>query len=181
MERYSPNDVSRLEGRGVFFDANVLIFLYGGGNPEGYQQSVYSRIFSELVKMKNSLHVDYIVISEFVNRLFRIGYKSYLDFNGLDEKRFSFKEYRATPEANTCISGIYSTVENDILKHFRVIGKAFTKEDITGFLEVDNLDFSDKAIEMICRENRFVLLTDDADFAKSEIDILSANGNIVSQ
>ena len=43
---------------------------------------------------------------------------------------------------------------------------------------VDSLDFTDKAIERVCSENSFVLLTNDKDFKDSTIDILSCNRNL---
>ena len=46
-------------------------------------------------------------------------------------------------------------------------------------LVVDTLDFNDKIIYDICKTYNLVLLTHDADFSKSDIDILSANPKLV--
>ena len=42
-------------------------------------------------------------------------------------------------------------------------------------LNVDSLDFNDKAIQSVCAKNNFVLLTNDIDYKETSLDILSAN------
>lgn len=58
--------------------------------------------------------------------------------------------------------------------------KGFNQVDIYSMLCVDSLDFNDKAIELICRENNFVLMTNDADYMGTSLEILTANNKLVS-
>lgn len=59
------------------------------------------------------------------------------------------------------------------------IEKAFTKQDINNLLVVDELDFIDKTTEIICKEKNLVLITNDVDFKKSDIDIITENKKIL--
>ena len=70
-------------------------------------------------------------------------------------------------------------VKDNILPNFEIQGKAYTKADIESFLQVDSLDFMDKAFIPICKENNCILLTNDKDFANTDIEILSSSPAMV--
>ena len=93
----------------------------------------------------------------------------------MDKKAFPFKTYRDSDEGKEALNEIFSIVKTKILKHFSVIGRAFSKIDIEQFLSIDTLDFCDKAILQICKENNYILLTNDKDFAPSDLEIISSN------
>ncbi len=181
MKRYSLKDVDSVKDRRIFFDTNILIFLFGTHTQDRYRQNLYAKLYKMLLSPKSLFYVDFIVVSEFINRLSRVEYENYLNFHNLQRSEFSYKKYRNTDEGTTTIKGIYSTAIDDILNKFLITGKQFIRKDLESFLQINDLDFSDKAIELVCKENNFVLFTDDRDFADSDIDILSANGSIVEQ
>lgn len=124
--------------------------------------------------------IDFIVISEIVNRAHRLEYNSYLYRNKNDPTKISYKNYRNNEEGKLALSDIYLIIETNILPHFKISPKSFTKEEILSFLHLDSLDFGDKAILAICQQNSFVLLTNDADFKFSDIDILTSNPKILN-
>lgn len=173
-ERYTENDINKVIDRHIFFDANILMYLYGNSNSDKTIKS-YSSIFSKLLKQKNTKVVDYIVISEFINRFLRIGYESHLAFYDIEKSSLSFKRFRNTEEGRDLEDDIYSIVKNDILTNFKITGTEFQKADILAFLHHSSLDFSDKALEKVCLENDYVFLTHDSDFIGSKLDILSSN------
>jgi predicted nucleic acid-binding protein len=169
---YKLQDYAHLSGKDVFVDANVLIYLFW---PTGqhYFESNYARVFRNLLRQGNSLYVDFLIISEVVNRVLRI---EHLKLNSNQK----FKDFRNSQDGKDVIGDIYLIVQNDILSSFKIIGKTFNKSDIDGFLIVDQLDFVDKATVSICSENNLVLLTNDKDFKNSGLDILTGNPHILN-
>lgn len=172
--RYQISDIPSLTGRSIFFDANILIYIFWPtGSPRWVKN--YSKIFNRLIKQKNKMVVDFLVISEFINRALRLTYNIYIKENKLNPKKFKFKTFRDSQEGENASNDIYGIVNQNILKKFDIAGKIFTKSDIQNFLIVDSLDFLDKGIVSICRENNFVLLTNDKDFAPIDLEILTSN------
>ncbi len=169
---FKLQDFSLLPERNIFVDANVLIYLFW---PTGqhFFESNYAQVFKDLLKQGNSLYVDFLVISEVVNRVLRIEHKK------LNPNQ-NFKNFRNSQDGKDLISDIYLIVKDEILKHFKIIGKSFNKNDIESFLTLNQLDFIDKAITSICFENNFVLLTNDKDFKNSGLDILTGNPHILN-
>lgn len=169
---YKLQDFAHLSDKDVFVDANVLIYLFW---PTGQHlfESDYARVFRMLLKQGNTLYVDFSVISEVVNRVLRIEHQK------LNQNQ-KFKDFRNSKDGRDVIRDIYLIVQNEILRRFKIIGKAFNKSDIEGFLIVDQLDFMDKSTVSICSENNLILLTNDRDFKNSGLDILTGNPNILN-
>ncbi len=169
---YKLQDYANLSGKDVFVDANVLIYLFWPTGQHSFEAN-YARVFRNLLRQGNSLYVDFLVISEVVNRVLRIEHQK-LNSNQ------KFKDFRNSQDGKDVISDIYLIVQNEILSSFKIIGKSFNKSDIEGFLIVEQLDFVDKATVSICSENNLVLLTNDRDFKNSGLDILTGNPNILN-
>lgn len=87
---YTKSQIPQLKERTIFFDANILVYLFV---PTGnrYCENGYSSVFSLLIKQKNKFVVDFIVLSEFINRAIRIDYDNYLQLNNLSKNSLSFK------------------------------------------------------------------------------------------
>lgn len=177
--KYPLSSIPTIGDRKVFFDANVLIYIFW---PSGayYWENYYSSAFGSLLRQNNELLVDFIVISEIVNRAHRLEYDKHLATNGLSRSALNYKQYRNSADGQSALSDIYLIVETNILSKFTVVGKAFTKADIQSFLTVEPLDFADKGILMTCKENACVLLTNDTDYKAADIDILSSNPAILN-
>jgi predicted nucleic acid-binding protein len=176
--KYSTQNITAVINRKVFFDANILIYIFW---PSGSQhwENIYSATFARLVRQGNEMIVDFIVISEIVNRAIRLEYDKFLLTNGFNRNNLSFKKYRNGADGQTALADIYLMIETEILNTFTVVGKSFTKPDIKSFLTVDSLDFGDKAILSTCQENTYILLTNDVDYKTSTIDILTSNPAIL--
>jgi len=170
--KYRLQDVTRLNGRGVFLDANVLIYLFWPTGQHLFEEN-YARAIRNLLKQGNDLFVDFLMISEVVNRIVRIEHKK---INPTQR----FKDFRNSQEGKDALTDIYIIVENEILKRFNIIGKTFDKRDIEKCLLVDELDFVDKATVALCIENDLVLLTNDKDFKNTDLDILTCNRVILN-
>lgn len=177
--RYSLKSIQTLPAKPVFFDANILLYIFW---PTGYYPSwikSYQKAFNEILKSKREMTVNFIVISEIINRAIRIEYDKYLNKNRIPKEQLAYKKYRDSSDGENVLQDIYNIVKNKILSNFNVIDKTFTKSDIVSFLNVTPLDFSDKAIGSICENSDCILLTNDSDYSCLDIDILSSNPKIL--
>jgi len=170
--RYSLNQVGKISNRKVFFDANVLIYIFWPSGKSTFER-IYSKVFAQLLRKKNQLFVDFLVLSEIINRAHRIEYEKYIKRNNLNKKYFYYKKYRDSEDGKSALSDIYLIVQCNILSIFSVTGKSFDKNDIKSFLIIEKLDFVDKAILNICLDNNYVLCTNDIDYENSNIDIIT--------
>lgn len=170
--RFTAADIPGLSGRTVFFDANVILYLFWPVPSERNWSDKYASIFGKLRANKNPLAVNSFVLSEIINRVLRLEYKSYEDAYS------SFKIFRNSPDGRKVQEDIFYILKDKVLNSFSVTDKQMTAADIKNMLAVDNLDFNDKIIVDVCKEYNMVLLTNDADFAAADIDILSANKNL---
>lgn len=173
-KKYRLTEYSKLEGKNIFFDANVLIYLFWPSGEHSFEEN-YSRAFSKLLKQENKFFVDFIIVSEVVNRVLRLEYKKHLLLRALKPSDFSYKKFRNSQEGRDALYDAYLIIKENVLKLFYVAGKAFSKNELEMFLNVDELDFADKAIELLCEENNFVLFTNDSDFKHSNIEVLSGH------
>lgn len=167
--RYTSSSIPSLKNKTVFFDANILIYIFWSPSPESKQTFEYASILSTLIKNEIQIAVSETVISEIINRALR------LEFDKIKEDGDSFKNYRDSENGRNTQKGLYDSIHKYILNRFQIISESITKTEIESFLTVSKLDFNDKLIEQVCRKNNLVLLTHDSDFSSSDIDILSAN------
>ncbi len=168
--RYSVNEIPYLKNKKIFFDANVLIYVFWPTTPDNTKAKNYLNVFSKLLKNNISMFIDFIVLSEVINRILKIEYN-----NISNHEKENFKEFRNSIQGREIISTLYTQIKNKIIPNFSIIGKIFTKENLENFLENFSLDFNDNAIVSICKDNNFILCTNDFDFANEDIDILTAN------
>lgn len=170
--KYTLKEVTQLQNQSVFVDANILIYLFW---PTGsvYWERHYASAFRTLLRQGNNLCVDFLIVSEVINRILRIEHQKI-------NPTHKFKDFRDSQDGKDALTDIYTIVQNDILNRFDVVGKSFEKQEIESFLVVDDLDFVDKATVSICKENSFVLLTNDKDFKNVDLDILTGNPKILN-
>lgn len=175
---YSTHDLSKLRERKIFFDANVLIYIFWPNlNPNlNHWSKYYTLTFRYLLENRNPIFIDFIIVSEVVNRVFKIKYDNYIKEN----KYLKFKEYSNNQDGRDTLSDVFAILKDDILTRIEIVGKGFSKADIDNLLVVDTMGFNDKAIASICKENNFVLLTNDRDFKGTDIDILTSNPAILN-
>lgn len=164
---YKLEDVNKLKDRAVFFDANILIYLFWPTGQYRFEEN-YASAFRNLLRQKNKMFVDFLIISEVINRVIRIEHQKI-------NPNQKFKDFRNSQEGQDALNDIYLIVKQDVLNQFEVVGKVFDKQDIESKLIIDELDFVDKAIIELCKEHNLVLLTNDRDFKNADLDILTGN------
>ncbi|MGM0580487.1 MAG: type II toxin-antitoxin system VapC family toxin [Bacteroidota bacterium] len=170
--KYRLQDFPNLAGKDIFFDANILIYLYWPTGDRTYEDN-YATTFSNLFKQGNNLYIDFLVISEIVNTVIRIEHQRV-------NPSMRFKAFRNSQEGKEALNDIYLIIKDEILHRFNIIESSYNNQKIESFLTVDELDFVDKALVSICLENNLVLLTHDRDFKNSGLDILTGNPRILN-
>lgn len=75
---------------------------------------------------------------------------------------------------------VQNVLQKQILKHFDIVGKEITKNDLLGF-KLENHDINDLVIQATCEKYSCVLATHDADFSLSTLDIISANQRLLGK
>lgn len=173
---YKEDDIPHLNDRVIFFDANILISIYFTISPTDWAQKNYSRVFSKLIAAENKLTFDVTIVSEVINRALRMEYKTHLRKNNIKDAEFSYKNFRDSQEGMSAWVRTNTIIRDTIFPNFAITGKCWTKADMN-FLLTQQGDFNDQLIADICREKRFILLTNDADFKNADLEILSLNNN----
>lgn len=166
-KRIKLREANVLHDRSIFFDANILIYLFWPTGSVYYEEN-YASTFRTLLRQGNQLVVDFLVISEVINRVLRIEYQK-------QNSSLKFKDFRDSLNGQEALNDIHLILKNDVLSRFDVIEKSFSKNEILEFLIVNELDFVDKATVQFCRENSLVLLTNDKDFRNADIDVLTGH------
>lgn len=124
--RYTFSNIGDIGHRDVFFDANILIYLFGPtGKAQRTLENNYSTIYSEILKRGLGAFVNFVVISEVVNRTLRINWFEYLDRQSLTKEDFSFKAYRNSEEGQEAQEDIATMIKEVIFSNFEVIEDSF--------------------------------------------------------
>lgn len=173
-QRYTLQDIPHIVNKSVFFDANIIIYLFWPVYDKYHNATRYASCFNALLKQKNPCVISLTVLSEVINRIIRLEQAS------LNLQSQNFKDFRNSHEGMAVQNDIFSIISNTILNRFSLADQMFSVDDIITYLQADTLDFNDKIIADICRKNDMILLTHDADFIAADIDILSANTKLCS-
>ena len=160
----------------LFFDANIWLFIHGPLTHNRRKADIYSRAFIDIKQAGCELYIDSHILSEFINTYARWEQKQ-SKYNG-----DTFKAFRNTLDYKVVAKDIANTVTR-ILKHTKRCCSNFTNIDIESILDVfekGDSDFNDQLFSEICKNNGFLLLTDDGDFHNEELNVLTANGQLLS-
>ena len=169
--RIFHNEIEKAKDRVVFFDTNVLVNIFWPIYPEIYWAKINSKIFNQLLIQKNRLITDFITLSELINLEFNLEYEKNKTLNNTLRK----KDFRNSQQGQEILSDIFSKIKDEIFIWFDIHSYSFSKTEIEDFITNKKLDFNDSAIVKICKDNDYILLTNDLDFKDTDIDILTAN------
>jgi predicted nucleic acid-binding protein len=156
----------------ILIDANIWLYLNpSSGSPSPHWVQKYSSVLSNMLKCRALILVDSIILSEYVNRSFR------LEFSAAGQHYGDFKSFRKSASGIT-FSKTISNACKQILKIASPVDTMFSKAnhgEVFGEIEGGGADFNDLILSETCRENGWKLLTNDADFKKGGITILTEN------
>ena len=166
---FKTTDIALLCGRNILFDTNVIIYLFW---PTAFNffERAYASLFSELLKQKNNIFVDFTIISETVNRIIRIEYEKYLQEKNLNKDALKFKDYRNGSEGREVLDDIYQVINNKILKRFSICGKFFNKTDNLTRKNIEKIaELFPNVITEAKDENGYLIKAVDFDLLKQEL------------
>lgn len=173
--RYRQSDIPRIPNKNVFFDANVLVYIFWPtiNGDSGSPATRYSSMLGTLFENEFKLYLNSTVVLEVVNRVLRIEYEKYKVVHACN---LTFKDYRNSVDGQQVQQDIFDMFNNRIFNLFSIKERCLTKDMLKSFLMVNSLDFNDKIIVNLCKSNDFILLTHDKDFVNEDVDVMSANG-----
>lgn len=177
MAQSSAVDVADHVFRGdeqLFVDANVWLLVHGLHGSRGRRVTTYSSALRRILEANCRIHVDVLVVSEFINTYSRLKWRQ-------TGTRKEFKEFRNSEEFKQVARDIADSVG-------RVVGLCSRVETSFGALDLKRLldeyatgrtDFNDQMIRELCRSRNLTLVTDDGDFGAQGIRVLTANRRLL--
>lgn len=166
FRRYTWDQIHEVHDRGIFFDTNVLLMIFRSDQHVYPRANKYFKIFAKILARRMKIFVNEIVLSEF----YYAAFKSEREMSNFS----SVKAFRGSETGIQARESIFRDIRA-LLQQLTYIPSNLSLPEITNQFTVDFLDFNDKLIAETCRKNNFVLVTDDADYKDTEIDLLSAN------
>jgi predicted nucleic acid-binding protein len=160
------------EGEAIFIDANVWLFLHppAGGQSSGWAVD-YSDIYKRLLEAKAQPVTDALVLSEYLNRYFRLEYDG-----GWRQQYRDFKAFRKSSYfkglAEDAIAEVRQITKKALIEDTPL--KSLNFDDILTETESGTLDFNDAILVESCRHHGWKLLTNDEDCAVGGIEVITA-------
>jgi rRNA-processing protein FCF1 len=176
--------IKSLKKKIVITDANVLIYVYWP-NVDPDNQTLctqYEMALFRLRKQGTTVVVTMHIITEAVNVVFTERWK---DWNKKQKKLglnpvYDYKTFRDSPEGIAMMDNVNKTVKTKLLKQINVVGdKQFNNSDAENFFVAGKIDYPDKLIAALAKEQNYIVFTHDGDFINTDVDLLTANGKIL--
>jgi len=159
----------------LFLDANVWLSVYGPQVSQRPASQAYSKAWRDIRMAGSNVYIDFLVLSEFINRFARI----VMGQSAAGEK--NFKRFRQSPRFGDVAKEIALNVKS-ILQRSNPLGITFDHVDMDALLlefEAGQSDFNDEVFAAFCKEKGFTLVTHDGDFRGKGIPILTANQHLL--
>ncbi|MDE0016353.1 MAG: PIN domain-containing protein [Candidatus Poribacteria bacterium] len=160
----------------LFLDANIWLYLYGPPKPRSRWVPIYASVFNRILRAKSQIHIDVLVVSEFINAYAR------LEWQFVARHFNSFKNFRSSSYFKPVAEDIADDAEL-VMSHCSMIESGFTTlpmHDLLNDYATGDFDFNDQVITKLCKNNGFTLITNDGDFRTQEIPILTANPSLLT-
>ena len=158
----------------LFLDANVWLLVHGLHGSRGRRVTTYSSALRRILEAECRIHVDVLVVSEFINRYSRLKWRQ-------TGTRKEFKEFRNSEEFKQVAREVADSVGRVVELCSRV-ESGFGALDVKGLFDeyaAGQTDFNDQMIRELCRSRNLTLVTDDGDFGAQGIRVLTANRRLL--
>ncbi len=159
----------------LLLDTNIWLLLYGPQKPTDRRVKIYSDAFLKILKAKSDIYIDVLVVSEFINTYSRQMYN-------ISNSSENFKKFRQSNQFKPIASEIADMVKR-IMERSSRIENGFKALSITTLMDeyaVGDSDFNDQILTEVCKKENLILITDDGDFKKQKLSILTANKKLLS-
>jgi hypothetical protein len=179
--RFKNIPALKKQKRFVIGDANVFIFRFWPKINPGQIATQYRGAFERLCAQGIPIGITMMVLSEVMNRVFNKKWELWNEQQILRGRQpvYDPKTFRDSPAGLAIYNAICEVVNNEILPCVTTVEKHFTTAEISALLTLQKLDFTDKVITVIAKENNYVVFTHDGDFRYTDVDVLTANGKIL--
>lgn len=160
----------------LLFDANVWLIIDGpqGGSPHRMVHA-YSAAFKAALAARSKIHLDVLILSEFINRYARI------EHGLVPSAGAPFKKFRQSSAFKSVAQAIGSATRR-ILSHCQMAESGITQATADTLLiefSKGDSDFNDQVLAELCKSRKLTLVTDDADFKSCGMPILTANQRLL--
>lgn len=150
------------------FDTNIWMYIYGPiAGSYSYKQKKYSQLLKDIMSRKAGLFVTSLILSEYINRVLRMGFDLWKRNNNHLNADFKH-DYRPTEDYKQQLAIVRAQVE-DILK------VAKKRPDDFHIIDVDNIlgtmsseiDYNDSYILNNSESGNLIIVSDDRDMCSS--------------
>jgi predicted nucleic acid-binding protein len=163
----------------LLLDANVWIFVHGPNKPGDNRVAVYSRALANILAAGSAIHIDVVILSEFINRYARLRHNIMRASAGAPT---DFKHFRNSPDFKPVAQDIAGTVRR-VLKDCTRTGSGFALVDIATLIdeyEKGESDFNDQILTELWKRRGLTFVTDDGDFKGFGLSLITANKKLLS-
>jgi predicted nucleic acid-binding protein len=176
--------VKPASGRLYFLDANVWLHVLATSPPPRAQP--YTDFFQQLLEASDGTPIiaaTSLLIAETFNAHLKVGFKIFSEQHfRLGSRPLTFKEdYRPTQDyKNQRDAFLYGF--NGYSSFVKIVPDDVEQTDIWQMLEriPAHADFNDFYYARFCRNQGYLIVTDDGDFKFEDVPILTANNNLLA-
>lgn len=165
-------------GEALLLDTNVWLYLFPAPSdrPSGFARN-YSAAFKKMLAAGAHLAMDALILSEYLNRYCRI------EWTALHKAAYpDFKRFRQSADFATVGQGAALYAQNMLkqcAKHDHPFASINVAQVVADF-ETGVHDFNDGLLVETCRINGWKLVTNDGDFTRGGIDVLTTNPKLIA-
>ena len=174
-ETMSVNNYNFTSKDKLFLDANIWLFLHGPQqSPVRHRVKIYSQAFKRILIAKSQIHIDVLIVSEFINSYARIMWRNSIP-------TMDFKQFRNSRQFKPIAQYIAADAKN-VLHHCSPIESGFAMLEMNDLLDdyaVGGFDFNDQVIAELCKNKGLTWITNGGDFRGQGIPILTANRGLL--
>ena len=171
--RFSPTDK-------IVFDANILVSLFSDLEPPDSRPVLkYSQVLKLIRQANAQILLDVLVMSEYVNVCVKKHYNLALSQGDIYDNP---KKFRQSAKFPAIASGIAASAKK-IVEFSKPIDHPFSQwpiNDILNEYSAGQSDLNDQFIVELCQKEKALLLTNDADFTKGGITVLTTNTKLLA-
>lgn len=164
-------------GEEILVDTNIWLYLFPApGNPQSSFASQYSTAFARLVQAKAQPILDPMVLSEYLNRYCRLEWEG--NFKTIYPK---FKDFRQSPDFPPVVSSAHAFASR-IMSFCHVHSVPANELDLNqalAYFVSGQVDFNDALLVDVCKKRNLKLMTNDADFQRGGIEVLTTNPRLL--
>ena len=161
------NDCVVSPNSAYMFDTNVWLYIFGPVAGAGtYRQRVYSRLLSDIISRKAGLFITSLVVSEYINRVLRIGFDNWKVATRNPLADFK-RDYRSTDDYADALADAKLQIR-EILNLCNRYPDGFNAVDIDSVLNMmgQSADYNDSYLVLCCKNRNIKLVSSDKDLQK---------------